>query len=250
MTNLSGDTTNLSTVNRETEARSHLALALDLDDLVAVLRMARPLVEYFSVAKVGLELFCAAGPETVGALTRAGFDVFIDLKLHDIPTTVGRAARVLGGLGVSYATVHTSGGLAMVEAATISMAEGADAAGLPSPSVLGVTVLTSDSDAPPEELARRAAIAADGGCGGVVCAASDLAVVSAAAPGLLKVVPGIRPSQVGADDQARVATPGDAIRAGADLLVIGRAVTASADPEAAAASVRDEVAEALRLERP
>jgi len=235
------------TDTHETEARAHLALALDLDDLVAALRMARPLVEYFSVAKVGLELFTAAGPETVAALTGVGFDVFIDLKLHDIPTTVGRAARVLGALGVSYATVHTSGGLAMVEAATAGMAEGADSAGLRPPCVLGVTVLTSDPDADPDVLARRAVIAAKGGCGGVVCAASDLPVVSAAAPGLRKVVPGIRPSHASVDDQARVATPGAAIRAGADLLVIGRAVTASADPEAAAALVRDEVASELSL---
>lgn len=235
------------TEGRDFEARAHLALALDLDDLVAALRMARPLVDYFSVAKVGLELFSAAGPETVAALTSAGFDVFIDLKLHDIPTTVGRAARVLGALGVSYATVHTSGGLAMVEAATAGMAEGAASAGLRPPCVLGVTVLTSDPHTTHEELTRRAAIASKGGCGGVVCAAEDLPVVTAAAPGLRKVVPGIRPSQVGADDQARVATPGAAIRAGADLLVIGRAVTASADPEAAAASVRDEVDAELRL---
>jgi orotidine-5'-phosphate decarboxylase len=225
----------------EASARSHLALALDLDDLVAALRLARPLAEYFAVAKVGLELFSAAGPEAVDALSRAGFDVFVDLKLHDIPTTVGRAARVLGALGVSYATVHTSGGLTMVEAATTGMADGARSGGFASPCVLGVTVLTSDSDAPPDEVSRRAVIAAVGGCGGVVCAGSDLAVVSAAAPGLRRVVPGIRPPDTAVDDQARVATPGAAIRAGADLLVIGRAVTASADPEAAAASVRDEV---------
>ena len=223
-------------------AREHLALALDLDDLVAAIRMARPLAAYFSVAKVGLELFSAAGPESVAALTRAGFRVFLDLKLHDIPTTVRRSARVLGALGVSYATVHTCGGLAMVEAATVGMADGAASAGLPPPCVLGVTVLTSDPEASPDELARRTAVAANGGCGGVVCAASDLGVVSAAAPRLLKVVPGIRPSQVAVDDQARVATPAEAVRAGADLLVIGRAVTASADPEAAARSVVEEVA--------
>ncbi len=171
--------------------------------------------------------------------------MFVDMKLHDIPTTVGRAARVLGALGVNYSTVHTSGGLAMVAAATAGMAEGATSAGLSPPCVLGVTVLTSEADAPADELARRAAIAAAGGCGGVVCAASDLPVVSAAAPGLRRVVPGIRPSHVGNDDQARVATPSSALRAGADLLVIGRAVTGAPDPKAAAGLVHDEVAAEL-----
>jgi orotidine-5'-phosphate decarboxylase len=227
------------------EARQHLAIALDIDDLVAALRVARPLLEYFAVAKVGAELFAASGPESVVALSTAGFDVFVDLKLHDIPTTVGRAARVLGALGVAYATVHTSGGLAMVEAATAGMADGARSAGLADPCVLGVTVLTSDPIAPEEELERRATIALEAGCGGIVCAGSDLAVVSAIAPGLRLVVPGIRPSQTALDDQARVATPAAAIRAGGDLLVIGRAVTGAPDPEVAAIRVRDEVAAAL-----
>jgi orotidine-5'-phosphate decarboxylase len=227
------------------DAREHLALALDSDDLVAALRTARPLLEYFSVAKVGLELFAAAGPEAVVALSNEGFEVFLDLKLHDIPTTVGRAARVLGALGVSYATVHTSGGRRMVEAAVAGMAEGAISAGLAVPCVLGVTVLTSDAEAPPHELVRRARIAVESGCGGIVCAATDLPVVAEVARGLKKVVPGIRPEQVAVDDQARVATPAAALLAGADLLVIGRAVTGAPNPEAAAAAVRDEVAAVL-----
>lgn len=230
----------------EAEARQHLALALDVDDLVAALRMAKGLNEYFAVAKVGLELFSAAGPESVVALGREGFQVFVDLKLHDIPTTVGRAARVLGALGVSYATVHTSGGLAMVQAATKGMADGARSAGLRSPCVLGVTVLTSDSEASPALLKERARIASEGGCGGVVCAGSDLEVVKEQAPGLLMVVPGIRPLEASLDDQARSATPAAAIRAGADLLVIGRAVTKSPDPLGVAKAVRDEVAGVLR----
>ena len=228
----------------EGTARDHLALALDLDDLVAALRTAATARGVFLGCEVGLELFSAAGPETWWRC-RGGFRVFVDLKLHDIPTTVGRAARVLGALGVSLPTVHTSGGLTMVEAATSGMADGASSAGLPLPCVLGVTILTSDANATPDELTRRAQIAAQGGCGGVVCAASDLSVVSAAAPGLRKVVPGIRPSDASVDDQARVATPGAAVRAGADLLVIGRAVTAASDPVAAARSVLDEVAGAL-----
>jgi orotidine-5'-phosphate decarboxylase len=225
------------------EPRDRLALALDVDDLVAALRLAQRLRPWFGVAKVGLELFSAAGPEAVLALSSAGYRVFLDLKLHDIPTTVGRAARVLGGLGAEFATVHTAGGEAMIRAAVDAMAGGAASAGMTAPTVLGVTVLTSDVDAPPELLRRRAALAAAAGCGGIVCAAADLAVVRAAAPGLLMVVPGIRPSGVPADDQARAADPGTAIRAGADILVIGRAVTAAEDPEAVAAAVAGEVAD-------
>ena len=223
-------------------ARRHLALALDLDDLDAARHLAGRLQPWFAVAKVGLELFGAAGPDAVRVLRDAGFDVFVDLKLHDIPTTVGRAATALGKLGAAYATVHTAGGAAMVAAAADGMARGAAAAGMPPPCVVGVTVLTSDPEAGVDLLRRRAELAAASGCGGLVCAAADLAVTRAAAPGLRAVVPGIRPAGAARDDQARVATPHAAVAAGADLLVVGRAVTAAADPEAAAAAVAAEVA--------
>ena len=223
------------------DPRQRLALALDVDDLVVALRLARRLQPWFGVAKVGLELFGAAGPETISALTVEGYRVFLDLKLHDIPTTVRRAATVLGGLGAAYATVHTQGGLAMVRAAVEGMAQGAAAAGAPSPCVLGVTVLTSDRDASAEVLEARTLLAEEAGCGGIVCAASDLAVTARVGPGLVKVVPGIRPSGAPADDQARSATPAAAVRGGADLLVVGRAVTASENPEKVAAEILDEV---------
>jgi len=231
------------------DPRDRLALALDVDDLVVALRLAHRLRPWFGVAKVGLELFGAAGPEIVEALADEGYRVFLDLKLHDIPTTVARAARVLGGLGTSFTTVHTQGGEAMVRAAVSGMAEGASAAGSPAPCVLGVTVLTSDTDAPHEVLAARAALAASAGCGGLVCAAPDLAVTRRAAPGLLSVVPGIRPSGTGRDDQARTATPAGAVAAGADILVVGRAVTAAEDPELVAAAVLDEVASSVAAAR-
>jgi orotidine-5'-phosphate decarboxylase len=221
------------------DQRDRLALALDVDDLVVALRLAARVRPWFGVAKVGLELFAAAGPEAVVALGAEGYRVFLDLKLHDIPTTVGRAARVIGGLGVAYTTVHTAGGEAMVRSAVDGMAEGAAAAGVPAPCVLGVTVLTSEVDAPTQLLRDRAALAAAAGCGGVVCAASDLSEIRRAAPRLVTVVPGIRPAGVSADDQARAADPGAAVRAGADILVIGRAVTGADDPEAAAAAIAD-----------
>jgi orotidine-5'-phosphate decarboxylase len=219
-------------------------LALDVDDLIGGLRLARRLQPWFALAKVGLELFCAAGPEAVAALTDEGYRVFLDLKLHDIPTTVARAAHVIGALGVAYTTVHTQGGEDMLRAAVGGMAEGAGAAGAPTPCVLGVTVLTSDVDAAPEVLGARAALAARAGCGGLVCAANDLADVRRAAPGLVTMVPGIRPAGTATHDQARAATPAAAIRAGADLLVLGRAVTGADDPEGVAAAVADEVATA------
>jgi orotidine-5'-phosphate decarboxylase len=233
----------------ETDRRDRLALALDLDDLVAALRLAQRLRPWFGVVKVGLELFAAAGPEAVLSLSAEGYRVFLDLKLHDIPTTVGRAARVIGGLGAQYTTVHTAGGHAMVRAAVDGMADGAVAAGMTAPCVLGVTVLTSDVDAPAELLRARAELAAAAGCGGLVCAAADLAVTRQAAPGLITVVPGIRPAGVASDDQARASGPGAAIEAGADILVIGRAVTGARDPEAVAAAVADEVAASLEARR-
>ncbi|HVC70830.1 MAG TPA: orotidine-5'-phosphate decarboxylase [Acidimicrobiales bacterium] len=223
-----------------------LALALDMDDLVAALRLARRVRPWFGVAKVGLELFSAEGPEAVVALKAEGYRVFLDLKLHDIPTTVNRAARVIGGMGVAYTTVHTAGGAAMVSAAVEGMAAGASAAGVAAPSVLGVTVLTSEVDAPAHVLRDRAALAAAAGCAGVVCAATDLAEIRRASSALITVVPGIRPAGVAADDQARAASPGAAIGAGADILVIGRAVSGASDPEGVAGAIAEEVGTAVQ----
>lgn len=228
-------------------AREHLALALDTDDLDGAVALARRLRSWFAVAKVGLELFGSAGPDAIAAMADEGFIVFADIKLHDIPTTVGRAARALGRAGAGYLTVHASGGAAMIEAAVHGLAEGslAGSGAVPDAMVLGVTVLTSDPSATPARLSELVGVAEASGCGGVVCAGSDLPVVLRRAPRLRRVVPGIRPADTGADDQARVATPGAAIAAGADLLVIGRAVTAAADPAVAAAAVHAEVTDAL-----
>ena len=231
------------------DPRERLALALDVDDLVVALRFARRLRPWFGVAKVGLELFGAAGPETVSALTVEGYRVFLDLKLHDIPTTVRKAATVIGGLGTAYTTVHTQGGADMVRAAVEGMAAGASAAGTPPPCVLGVTVLTSESDAPPDVLASRAALAAEAGCCGIVCAAGDLDITRRVAPDLVKVVPGIRPPGAPSDDQARAATPAAAVAAGADILVVGRAVMAAPDPEHVAARMLDELTRSIAVSR-
>ena len=224
------------------ELKAKLALALDVDDLVAAMRLARELKPYFGVAKVGLELYSAVGPDAIGAMAELGYEVFVDVKLHDIPTTVGKAARVLGSVGATYLTLHAHGGVTMLRAGVDGLAEGASEAGLPEPCALAVTVLTSDADAPPHIVPKRVRVAVEGGCGGIVCAADDLQIVGELAPRMKKVVPGIRPEGTPVDDQARVATPTEALAKGADLLVIGRAVTKAEDPAAAAAALAAAVA--------
>lgn len=219
------------------EIRDRLALVLDVDDLVVAMRLAHELGPWFGVVKVGLELFTAAGPDAVTSLSGAGFAVFLDLKLHDIPTTVRKSARVIGALGATYLTLHAQSGPVMLRAGVEGLHEGAAAAGLPLPTALAVTVLTSDGDAPAHILGRRVVAAAEAGCGGVVCAAADVREAKQLAPRLIAVVPGIRMASADTHDQARPATPREAILAGADLLVVGRTVTGAPDPQAAAAAL-------------
>lgn len=219
------------------QTRDQLVLALDVDDLVPALRLARQLQPWFRTAKVGLELFSASGPDAVSAVADLGYDVFLDLKLHDIPTTVRRAARVIGALGASYLTLHARSGPIMLRAGVEGLTEGAEAAGLPRPVALAVTILTSDGDAPPHILGHRVAAAVEAGCGGMVVAAADVREAKQLAPRLLAVVAGIRMPAADAHDQARPSTPSHAVGVGADLLVIGRTVTDARDPAAAAAAL-------------
>ena len=157
--------------------------------------------------------------------------------MFDIPTTVEKAARVIGSLGASYLTLHARDDGPMLRAGADGFRDGASRAGLPEPAALAVTVLTSDDTAPPHILPRRVALAAESGCGGIVCAAADLREAHQIAPRLVTVVPGIRPTGAAVNDQARPATPREALDAGADLLVIGRAVTHAPDHAAAAAAL-------------
>jgi orotidine-5'-phosphate decarboxylase len=219
------------------EHKQRLALALDMDDLVPALRLAHELQPWFGVAKIGLELFTAAGPDAVATMLDLGYDVFLDLKLHDIPTTVNKAARVAGGLGVRYLTVHAMGGPVMLRAGIEGFLEGSRAAGRDDAVPLAVTVLTSDGDAPEHILPKRIALAVEAGAGGVVCAGTDVNLVRELAPRLRTVVPGTRLAGAPTHDQARVTTPADAIAAGADVLVIGRAVTGAERPADAAAAL-------------
>jgi orotidine-5'-phosphate decarboxylase len=224
------------------EVRARLALVLDVDDSVSALRMARQLKPWFGVAKVGLELYSAAGPDVVGALQELDYQVFCDLKFHDIPTTVERAARVVGALGATYLNFHAQGGATMLRAGVTGFLDGASSAGLPAPVPLAVTILTSDDQAPAHILQKRVQAALESGCKGIVCAASDVREAKQYGPRLTAVVPGIRPAGTPKHDQARAATPEEAIGEGADVLVIGRAVTHADDPASAAAAVAEAIA--------
>ena len=217
--------------------REKMALALDVDDLVQANRLARDLKPWFGVAKIGLELYTAAGPDAIGAIVDQGMDVFLDLKLHDIPTTVKKASKVAGALGVSYLTMHAHGGSAMMRAGAEGLAEGAANAGLADPVALAITVLTSDDTAPDHIVPNRLRAAIEAGCGGIVCSAPDLKAIGELAPRILRVTPGIRSAQGERHDQPKAVTPAEALELGADLLVVGRAVTLADDPAAAASAL-------------
>jgi orotidine-5'-phosphate decarboxylase len=218
-----------------TAARDHLAIALDVPSLDDALTLARRLQPWFGVAKVGLELYAAAGPAAIGQLRDLDFPVFADVKLHDIPTTVERAARVLGRLGAGYVNFHAAGGVDMMRGAVRGLADGARDAGLAAPVALAVTVLTSDDDASAFDARLNAVIEA--GCGGVVCSRLEVDKVKRARPDFVAVVPGVRLPTDDRNDQRRVGTPEEVARAGADMLVVGRAVTGASDPVRAAQQV-------------
>jgi orotidine-5'-phosphate decarboxylase len=197
--------------------------------------------------KVGLELFCAAGPAIVTELAATGARVMLDLKLHDIPETVARATQQVGHLGAGLLTVHAGGGRAML-AAAVAAARSTGAT-----RILAVTVLTSLDErdladigalGPAADLVlRRARLAIDAGCDGVVASPHEAAAIrTIAPPGFLIVTPGVRPAGADAGDQKRVTTPAAARRAGADLLVVGRPIRDAADPAAAARAIVDEIA--------
>lgn len=228
-----------------------LLVALDFASAEEAVRAAKPLASHVGGFKVGLELLLGPGPATVAAIRQLGVPVFADAKLHDIPRTVERAARHLGRLGARWVTVHAAGGLKMIEAAVSGLREGA---GGRDAGVLGVTVLTSMEPSelatvgvggtPGKQTARLARLAAAAGAEGVVCAVRELGDVGQVAPRLLKVTPGIRPAGADRDDQARVATPAEAVRRGADLIVVGRPITRAKDPVAAARAIIEELAAA------
>jgi orotidine-5'-phosphate decarboxylase len=221
-------------VNVEAIDRERLALALDRDDAVEALRLAEELRPWFGIAKVGLELFSASGPSILTGLVDQGWRVFADLKLHDIPTTVYRAGRVLGSLGVALATMHAAGGEAMLRAGIEGLLEGAASVGAPTPLGLAVLSLSSQPPLDDDELVGRVEAAVRSGCQGVVVPRAALATVAARWPNLVRVVPGIRGPRGEHHDQAQVLTPEEAVAMGADILVVGRAITEAPQPAEAA----------------
>lgn len=224
-----------------TEVRERMVLGLDVGGLAEAEAMARRVAPWCGTVKVGHELYAEAGPEAFVRFRAQGFRVFCDLKLHDIPNTVERAARAHARHGVDFMNAHAAGGETMLRAFVAGARAGAADAGLPVPVTLAVTVLTSEPDA--SAFPERLAIAAAAGCDGVVCSAHEAGAARRA--GLRTMVPGVRLPESAHDDQARVATPGEAIAAGASWIVLSRTVHAAPDPEQAAARAADEVASAL-----
>lgn len=221
-----------------------VAVALDTADRAEFARWAALFGPRVGVLKVGLEAFARWGPEAIAVARRHARQLFLDLKLHDIPATVGGAVAAARDHGADYLTLHAAGGRAMLEAAA------AAGGGM---RLLAVTLLTSLDEAALAELdlhgpageraARWAALAASAGCAGVVCSPQEVAALRAARPRpFLLVTPGIRAPGQPAGDQRRTATAAATVAAGADLLVIGRPLTRAADPEAALAALADELA--------
>ncbi|HET8679261.1 MAG TPA: orotidine-5'-phosphate decarboxylase [bacterium] len=217
-----------------------LVVALDQDarsDAEALVRLLGPFVSWF---KIGSILFTRAGPDAVRMVHEAGKRVFLDLKFHDIPQTVAGGVAAAAGLGVALVTVHCAAGAEALRAAA-----GARPAGSPL-RILGVTRLTSDAGRVGARVLRAAVAARDAGLDGVTASARDCARIKAVCGLDFRVLtPGIRPAEAAAGDQVRIATPRQAVRAGADYLVVGRPITAAADPVAAARGVLDEMDRAV-----
>lgn len=239
------------------EVRKRLIVALDVPTQEEAVDLARSLSGVVGTFKVGLQLFTACGPEIVRRIQQCGADVFLDLKLHDIPNTVANAVTEACCLGVGMLTLHTSGGRSMLHKAREAADHFKASTGRPSPLLLGVTVLTSLDEKEIGEIGfepgiddlvlRLARLASDSRLDGVVCSPLELGRLKAADLGQLRfITPGIRPSsRAGRDDQKRVTTATEAIRSGASYLVVGRPVIQAEDPARAAQSLVDEIDSAI-----
>lgn len=229
------------------DPQDRLIVALDVPSADAAMDLVDQLQGTCRWFKVGMELYYAAGNSVIERLLGRGFQVFLDLKLHDIPNTVAGAVRSVAGTGASLLTIHAGGGEQMMRAAALA------AARPNAPELLAVTVLTSMdaaelgavgvSDTPSAQVLRLAQLAKVSGVNGLVCSPEEVAAVrQAMGPGARLVVPGIRPAGLGAtDDQRRVATPAETIVRGASMLVVGRPITQAPDPAQAAATILAEI---------
>jgi orotidine-5'-phosphate decarboxylase len=231
-----------------------ILVALDVSDLARAERLARSLDGYVGGFKVGLELLMGEGPESVSRIAELGLPVFADAKLHDIPNTTERAARQLAAHGARWITAHATGGSRMIEAAASGLAAGSKGR---KAGVLAVTVLTSLDQTDLEALGMSgsvrarsvelARLARRAGAEGVICSPLEVASVKTLSPQFLVVTPGIRPGGSAHGDQKRTATPVEALRAGADFIVVGRAITEASDPVASATSILESLRSAALL---
>lgn len=234
-------------MNAQQATDPRIIVALDYADAAAALRLVDRLSPQLCRLKIGKELFTATGPQLVETLVDKGYDVFLDLKFHDIPNTVAKACEAAARLGVWMLNVHASGGLAMMQAARDGVARSGK-----TPLLIAVTVLTSMDQAALKQIGiaamveqhvlHLAGLAQQAGLDGVVCSAREAATLNASlGADFCLVTPGIRPTSASADDQSRVVTPADAIRLGAHYLVIGRPVTAAENPLAALEAIAREI---------
>ncbi len=225
-------------------------VALDTPDLSKAFAIAQSAAPYVGGLKVGLEFITANGPKGIEKIVALGRPVFADVKFHDIPNTVAGAAREIAKLGVSLFNIHASGGEAMMRAA-----KEAAASVNPDVKLIAVTVLTSLNDDDLDAVGQRkpaheqvegvASLARHSGLDGVVCSAREIVPLrKVLGRDFMLVTPGIRPAGADIADQKRVMTPGEAMRAGSDILVVGRPITGAADPAAAAKAIADEIAAA------
>jgi orotidine-5'-phosphate decarboxylase len=244
------------------KAKDKLIVALDIDNAARALDLFAALRDVVGMFKIGSQLFTAAGPDIVRQIVAKGGRVFLDLKFHDIPNTVAAAGIEATRLGVSIFNVHASGGAEMLKCTAGAVAELADREGLTRPKVIAVTLLTSLDPAslkqlgineePSAAVARLARLAADCGLDGVVASPREIAVIrqTISDRDFLIVTPGIRSSNDPSDDQKRTLTAAEAIRAGADYLVVGRPILNAEDPVAAARKVVAEIDGSLRSLEP
>jgi orotidine-5'-phosphate decarboxylase len=250
----------LSSTIGAVSAKEKLIVALDVESAAEARRLFAELREVAGMFKVGSQLFAAAGPDFVRELVASGASVFLDLKFHDIPATVAAAAREAVRMGVRLFDVHASGGSEMMRRALDATAEESARLGMSCPSLIAVTVLTSmdetalaetgvAADSVKEHVRRLARLADASGLDGVVASPHEILPVrsTVSRAGFLVVTPGVRPSAVAYDDQKRVTSPADAVRAGADFIVVGRAILNSPDPARAARAVVEEMEEGSRV---
>jgi orotidine-5'-phosphate decarboxylase len=246
----------------DNSGRNPLVVALDVDSVSQALSLVERLRGIAGMFKVGKQLFTAAGPDVVRAIIAMGERVFLDLKFHDIPNTVAKAGVEAARLGVSIFNLHALGGSQMMQAAVKAVNETAEREKIARPLILGVTVLTSHTQdslneigierSLEDEVVSLARLCAASGIDGVVASPHEIIPIRNVVkkPGFVILTPGVRPAGAALDDQSRVMTPAEAMRAGANYLVIGRPITAAADPTKAAQMMIAEIEREALTQRP